>query len=144
MGILKSVLGLFAVCVLVGCDLVAEQETGDSRGVTNKEMEGFIRGVKDNMIYIEGGEYLMGDYGSKYGPEKLPYDLDKDSKPLHRVRLSSYSMSKFKITNREYAIYSMLNESSVQKYSSEDDSYKFVSVPPNNPAPIDWYEAEKY
>ncbi|MFJ4431057.1 formylglycine-generating enzyme family protein [Pseudomonas sp. NPDC089395] len=144
MGVSRLALGFFAVCVLAGCDSLTGQEVGGSRSVTGEELDTFIRGVKDNMIFIEGGEYLMGDYGSQYGPERLPYDLDKDSKPLHQVRLSGYSMSKFKITNREYVIYSALNESSFQKYISEDDEYKFVSVPPNNPAPIDWYEAEKY
>ncbi|MFJ3076933.1 SUMF1/EgtB/PvdO family nonheme iron enzyme [Pseudomonas sp. NPDC087029] len=144
MGFSRVALGLFAACVLAGCDLLIGQEREGGRDVTSEELDAFIREVKDNMIFVEGGEYLMGDYGSQYGPERLPYDLDKDSKPLHRVRLSSYSMSKFKITNREYSLYSRLNDSSVLKYIAEDDQYEFVSVPPSNPAPIDWYEAEKY
>jgi len=144
MGISRLTLGLFAAFVLAGCDSLIGQEKGGSRSVTDEELDAFIRVVKGNMIFVEGGEYLMGDYGSQHGPERLPYDLDADSKPLHRVQLSSYSMSKFKITNSDYAIYSRLNESSVGRYAAEDENYKFVSVPPNIPAPIDWYEAEKY
>jgi len=107
MGIPRFALGLFAACVLAGCDLFTGQERGGSRSVTNEGLDALIRGVKDNMIFVEGGEYLMDDYGSQNGPKRLPYDLDTDSKSLHRVQLSSCSM------------YSRLNQSSAEKFAAE-------------------------
>ncbi|EPS2710278.1 hypothetical protein ACTEV4_004248, partial [Cronobacter turicensis] len=36
-------------------------------------------------------------------------DPDSDSKPLHKVELTGYSISKFKIKNKEYDFYLKIN-----------------------------------
>ncbi|HDG9185625.1 TPA: formylglycine-generating enzyme family protein, partial [Citrobacter freundii] len=57
-------------------------------------LQEFVAQIKSEQVFVEGGEYLMGDFGEEYGVERLQYDGRKDSKPLHRVELSSYSLSK--------------------------------------------------
>jgi formylglycine-generating enzyme required for sulfatase activity len=45
----------------------------------------------------------MGDFGEQqFG---MPIDPNPDSKPLHKVRLTSYSISKSKITNERHHLY---------------------------------------
>ena len=57
-----------------------------------------------NMIPVQGGEFLMGDFGPLVG-EKLPFSINQDDKKLHKVILSDFSISKFKVTNANYLVY---------------------------------------
>ncbi len=56
------------------------------------------------MVFVQGGEFLMGDFGPLVG-EKLPFSINQDDKKLHKVVLSDFSISKFKVTNANYLIY---------------------------------------
>jgi formylglycine-generating enzyme required for sulfatase activity len=135
-GLLFSILG--------GCD----QSSDEARAIqsnSSKELDDFVEKIKDGLIFVGGGEFLMGDYGEKYGPEKLPYDLEAHSKPLHKVGLAGFSIGKFKITNQEYKIYLKYNGldlKAVGKGNQKD--WQDISMTPNTPAHMDWYEAEKY
>nr|WP_230979204.1 SUMF1/EgtB/PvdO family nonheme iron enzyme [Intestinirhabdus alba] len=109
-------------------------------------LQNLIRQVKNNLVFVEGGEFLMGDFGREYGPEKMQLNTEKDSKPLHKVTLSSYSISKFKTTNQEYQLYLKLNNLQLKK---EDNSLSqeladALNTLPDTPAHMDWYDAEKY
>ncbi|HCD1377371.1 TPA: SUMF1/EgtB/PvdO family nonheme iron enzyme [Klebsiella pneumoniae subsp. pneumoniae] len=46
----------------------------------------------------------MGDFGPLVG-EKLPFSINQDDKVLHKVVLSDFSISKFKVTNDDYNKY---------------------------------------
>ena len=112
----------------------------------NAEQDALIRQVKANLVYVEGGDFLMGDFGAEYGPEKVQLDSKTDSKPLHKVTLSSFSIGKFKTTNQEYQLYLKLNNLQLKK---EDNSLSQeladdLNRLPNTPAHMDWYEAQKY
>ncbi|WP_416380973.1 formylglycine-generating enzyme family protein, partial [Klebsiella pneumoniae] len=56
------------------------------------------------MVPVKGGEFLMGDFGPLVG-EKLPFSINQDDKVLHKVVLSDFSISKFKVTNDDYNKY---------------------------------------
>ena len=127
---------------LVGCDQTANSESAGSSRSSASALSDFIAGVKRDLIFVEGGEFLMGDFGVEHGKQGLPYD--GDSKPLHRVELSSYSIGKFKVTNLEYQRYLSDNSLQSRQDGGEDGKLKTLSVPPKNPAHMDWFEAEKY
>ena len=46
----------------------------------------------------------MGDFGPLVG-EKLPFSINRDDKVLHKVVLSDFSISKYKVTNDDYNKY---------------------------------------
>ena len=141
MGATKSTLGLVLALMLVACDQGAK--TISAPNTSSAEMDTFVKSVKDNLVFVEGGEFLMGDYGAEYGPEKHSYDSDKDSKPIHKVRLSNFSIGRFKVTNQEYQFY-LSRHGLKLRDDVAGSSYKVVSNAPNVPAYLDWYEAEKY
>jgi formylglycine-generating enzyme required for sulfatase activity len=110
-----------------------------------KELQAFAKRIEDNLIFVEGGEFLMGDFGLEHAPERLPYDRNKDSKPLHKVELSSYSISKFKITNAEYQIYLKHNALTARTPWEFDEADRTrINSRPDIPAHIDWFESENY
>ena len=134
---------LFLVMALSGCDQGLNSMDVKAEKISHEELGAFIVKVKGDLVFVEGGEFLMGDYGAEYGPEKMPYDLDKDSKPVHKVELSDFSIGRFKITNREYQFY--LSRNGLKLWEDVmGSSFKIVSSTQNIPAYMDWYEAEQY
>ncbi|MNO85777.1 Serine/threonine-protein kinase pkn1 [compost metagenome] len=135
---------LFCLAI-TGCDQSVKLKEGGLAKVSPDELEQFVAKVKDNLIFVEGGEFLMGDYGVQHGPERLPYDSDKDSKPLHKVELSDYFIDKFKITNEEFQFYLKYNGMSLRIMGEGlQRIWKDISSAPNTPAHLDWHEADQY
>ncbi|WP_223123674.1 formylglycine-generating enzyme family protein [Pseudomonas fluorescens] len=143
---LKSLsIALFVLAFVSGCEQTANQDSHAPAEVSADELLRFISQVKNNLVFVEGGDFLMGDYGVQHGPERLPYDADKDSKPLHRVELSSYSIDRFKITNQNYQFYLKSNGLQLRVMEGwRQKNWIDINGAPKTPAHIDWHEAEKY
>ncbi|NWL18187.1 formylglycine-generating enzyme family protein [Pseudomonas umsongensis] len=139
---LKPALLLLLVSALVGCEQSLKSPSASQGKISSQEMQDFIQNIKSNTVFVEGGEFLMGDYGIQFGPEKLPYDAEKHTKPLHRVELSNYSINKYKITNYEFQFYLTSNNLELRQDAGND--FKIISTIPTTPAHMDWFEAEKY
>lgn len=56
------------------------------------------------MTVVKGGEFMMGDFGPLTG-EHIPYSIQQDDKRLHKVILSSFKISKYRVTNKDYNAY---------------------------------------
>ncbi|HFQ9141048.1 TPA: formylglycine-generating enzyme family protein [Enterobacter cancerogenus] len=140
-------IGIIIVTVtpLLSCDEFSKKKSvlKDNSIEFNK----FISDIKDELIYVKGGDFLMGDYGEQYGPERLPYDAKEHSKPLHKVELTGYSISKFKTSNKEYQYYLSYNHlegRNIDLNSRKGKHWRERNITPETPAHVDWYEAEKY
>ena len=86
-----------AASLLLGCD---HKSTGKRETLS----EALVAKSLSNMFPVECGEFLMGDFGPLVG-EKLPFSINQDDKVLHKVVLSDFSISKFKVTNDDYNKY---------------------------------------
>jgi len=132
---------LLAPLLLAGCDRPAEAPSAAS----SAEARALLEEIKAKLIFVEGGDFLMGDFGTQYGARKVPYG-GTDSRPLHPVTLSSYSIGKFKASNQEYQSYLRLTGQTLRHYDNEItqedwDSYNRL---PDTPAHLDWNEADRY
>ncbi|MFK3796864.1 formylglycine-generating enzyme family protein [Pseudomonas sp. NPDC088444] len=139
------VCGICLMLALQGCNEESTSHTSFSPAVPADELRGFIEKVKANLVFVEGGKFLMGDFGPEYAPEHLPYDMKKHSRPLHEVELSSYSMSKFKVTNAEFQFY--LRASALQLRddgASPKSEWDQMNSRADTPAHVDWFESENY
>ena len=136
---------LITVLPLVSCD--QQKQAAKVPEKSGAELSKFIAEIKENLIYVEGGEFLMGDYGEQYGPEHLPYDARQHSKPLHKVELTGYSIGKFKTSNKEYQFYQAYNNLSgrnIDLRAGLGQLWREVNMTPDTPAHVDWFEAENY
>ncbi|WP_407245738.1 SUMF1/EgtB/PvdO family nonheme iron enzyme [Klebsiella pneumoniae] len=86
-----------AAGLLTGCD---QKSTGKRETLS----EALVAKSLSNMVPVQGGEFLMGDFGPLVG-QKLPFSINQDDKVLHKVVLSDFSISKFKVTNDDYNKY---------------------------------------
>lgn len=100
-----------------------------------------IKKTKSNLVYIKGGTFKMGDFGSISTLDKLPYTSQDESKPLHDVDLDSFSIGKYKVTYEEFDIYTKSTGARrIAEFANERDYRKI----PNVPAGVNWQEAKNY
>ncbi|EAB5457099.1 hypothetical protein DTY81_16710 [Escherichia coli] len=101
-----------------------------------------------DMVFVEGGSFMMGDFGPTVG-EYLPFTDEKNDKPLHKVTLDSFSMSKYRVTwkqfNRYLALQGKPRTKAYIRLMSLDkkDSYSKYSGD-TYPAAVLWQEAKDY
>ncbi|MDM7132743.1 SUMF1/EgtB/PvdO family nonheme iron enzyme, partial [Klebsiella pneumoniae] len=86
-----------AASLLLGCD------QGNTTG-SEKAAKALVDKSVSNMVPVQGGEFLMGDFGPLVG-EKLLFSIQQDDKTLHKVILSDFSISKYKVTNDDFNVY---------------------------------------
>ena len=91
------VVASLAAGLLTGCD------QGNTTG-SEKAAKALVDKSVSNMVPVQGGEFLMGDFGPLVG-QKLPFSIQQDDKTLHKVILSDFSISKYKVTNDDFNVY---------------------------------------
>ena len=65
-------------------------------GMSQAQKDRIIQNLIDNMVYVQGGTFIMGATS-----EQGSY-ADSDEKPAHRVTLSSFSISRYEVTQEEW------------------------------------------
>ena len=130
-----------------------------SRDLREQILATVVRSL-DDMVFIEGGEFEMGDFGTlcqydpadmgtwPYGqePERLcPITRFNNDDYLHQVRLSSYHLSRYQTRQEDFDLFRTsqgLALFNAEERDRQDLAHYFA---PNNPAPVkDWQEAKDY
>ena len=115
----------------------------------------------DNMVFVEGGEFQMGDFGWPYDddPKNLcdwPCGVDPERMGnismygnddfVHPVKLSSYSFSKYQTTLADFDLFFIAQGKPL--FDAEDrnrEDLQEIFYAPNLPAPVkSWQEAKDY
>ncbi len=105
-----------AAGLLTGCD------QGNTTG-SEKAAKALVDKSVSNMVPVQGGEFLMGDFGPLVG-EKLPFSIQQDDKNLHKVILSGFSISKYKVTNDDFNVYlKVIDKKSTCGYTGKTSSF---------------------
>jgi len=97
--------------------------------------------TKKDLVEIKGGTFMMGDFGEQKSPDKLPYDSDADSKPLHKVTLDNYALSTTKATYADFDIYT---EVTGQEKIGKFDKLSIQDRIPTSAAGVNWQQARNY
>ena len=106
-----------------------------------QQVQQLLDKTKKELIFVKGGTYMMGDFGQKHSQDKLPYDSSTDSKPLHKVTLSDFSLSATKATYADFDIYTAVTEQSkVGKF----DEFSIKERIPTIAAGVNWQQARNY
>ncbi|HHL2501626.1 TPA: formylglycine-generating enzyme family protein [Yersinia enterocolitica] len=122
-------------CLLTGCDQ-------GNAAANDKSTKNLVDKSIANMISVEGGYFLMGDFGPLVG-EKLPFSIHQDDKKLHKVILSDFAISKFKVTNDDFNLY--LKIENIKKPPLNILAKDYPSLRKGNyPAGITWQQAKDY
>jgi len=100
-------------------------------------VQALLTKVKQSLRPIKGGTFEMGDWGTESG---LHYDMDSDSRPLHKVTLDSFSMMAYKVTYDDFDVFTDATGSE----RIDMDSTSIGDRAPKRPAGVSWYGAKAY
>jgi formylglycine-generating enzyme len=95
---------------------------------------------KANLVHFKAGTFQMGDWGAEVNESGLPFDGNYDSKPLHKVSLSAFSMAKYPVT---YAQFDVFTAAKRLPRINQKTSLKKIRKP-NNPVGVTWQGAKDY
>lgn len=107
---------------------------------TAAELNDFLAAVKKNMVFLKGGTFDMGDWGSEVNENGLPFDGTQDSKPLHKVTLTSFHIGKFPVTYAEFDVFTAAHR--LPRINQENSAKRYRK--PQNPAGVTWQGAKDY
>jgi formylglycine-generating enzyme required for sulfatase activity len=105
--------------------------------------------VLTDLVFVEGGTFIMGDWGRMKGRWKRPpqpaddphlFDEVLNFAPGHEVTLSSYWISKYKTTFAEFDVYTDATNQPRAPSSKYDQAFKHPTVP----AGVPWTRADAY
>jgi len=127
---------------------------------TEPELKALAGQAVNNMVRVEGGEFIMGVNGERLGgdwPGWKPVDgrrqkanIGRDAMFEHPVKLSTYYISKYETTYEEFDAFKKATDQEIRFGEMEDfhlgtsiDAFR-VHRTPKRPAASDWYEAKAY
>ncbi|WP_227008628.1 SUMF1/EgtB/PvdO family nonheme iron enzyme [Enterobacter cloacae complex sp. P44RS] len=132
------------VLFICGCD-----DSANSIKYTPQEqaeIQRYLSRVKADLVYVHGGTFWMGDFCKKMRGDGPYCSPEKDTKPLHEVELSSYSIGKFKITHEDYNFYLKMSGLPEKRFEKKwrNDILAEMTHFNNSPAIVTWNEANNY
>ncbi|MEZ7204305.1 formylglycine-generating enzyme family protein [Pseudoalteromonas sp. DY56-GL79] len=124
--------------VISGCDDLG-QKIDVLTGEQDKQVQALIERTKAQMVFVEGGSFMMGDGG---GPNNLPWTIARDNKPAHKVTLTSYSMGAYEVSYGDFDLYTAVNGLPKTMWTKWDKDEIWRA--PEFSAGVNWYDAKNY
>ena len=133
--------GLLASSVLLGCEAKPAPPS-------ETQLKALAKRTADQMVFVKGGTFEMGDFGESQSEEKLPHSHERDDGPLHTVQLSNFSIAKYKVTLGDYDIYAASNNLPLPYVgdAAKPGDTKMRAHPKSAtfPVGVDWQDAQNY
>ena len=104
------------------------------------KIQKLVEKTKKNMIFIEGGTFMMGDFGPLTRKDKLPIVGLYAAMPAHKVTLDSFSLNAYKTTFDDFDIYT--DSLGLPRISMQEIAK--IARQPMAPAGISWQQASDY
>ncbi|OBY74360.1 formylglycine-generating enzyme family protein [Acinetobacter gyllenbergii] len=145
---MNKLLGLLLLCTaLTACAKEAPATQSATKPTldaeTQRQLQQLLDQTRKNMIFVQGGSYMMGNFTKQLSPEVLKtfsFDTSGDIDPLHKVTLDSFSMSAHKATFAELDIYSKVTGK--PRVSNSEDVMRYRL--PQSAAGMTWQQAQDY
>lgn len=109
------------------------------RTVTQAEIDELIEHSKAQMVFVEGGTFMMGDYQDEDG---LYLTLENDNKPATEVTLDSYSIGAYEVSYGEFDLYTDANDLPRTYWRTWSVGEEWRG--PEYPAGVSWHGAKNY
>ncbi|KEF30955.1 hypothetical protein D777_02108 [Marinobacter nitratireducens] len=91
----------------------------------------------DNMVFVEGGEFLMGNTGG--------WAMGADTIPAHEVVLDDFYIQKFEVTQEDFEVFVETSGHTIKARFYEDKrSESPERFEGELPAPVSWHDAKAF
>ncbi|WP_163832521.1 formylglycine-generating enzyme family protein [Spartinivicinus ruber] len=91
------------IVLSTGCNAESDDVT------QNEDVKKLIKHTLDNMVFVKGGSFMMGDFGIIQNGQRLRVTRYKDDDYVHKVTLDSFYMYKYEVNNWEINIFKKYN-----------------------------------
>ena len=96
-----------------------------------------VYGINMKMVYVEGGDFLMGGTSEQGG------EAESDEKTIRRVTLNSYYIGAFEVTQGQWE--KVMGTSVTQQRNKVNSSWSLYGVGPDYPMYyVSWEEAQAF
>ena len=119
---------------------LADALAGLSEGTIEERIAKLRKKVLSDLVFIEGGSYMMGDFGTIWLESRLRISAHDDDKPVHKVTINSFSISKYKTTYAEYDVFTDGVKKPRLNAAIDKGIYRYPTIP----AGVYWHEARDY
>ncbi len=110
--------------------------------VSQEEKEWLIKKSLNDLVYVKGGTFMMGDVGytDSIGNHQY-FSGDRNCFPVHQVILDNYSIGKLEVTYREFDMFCKATDRELvaKRYRSTDAVLPYLSA-----VYMDFYQAKAY
>jgi formylglycine-generating enzyme len=110
---------------------------GPDSQALQEQVQALSKRTLANLVAFPAGTFDMGDWGNDEG---VQYDSEPDSKPLHKVRLSAFSMMAYKVSYADFDLFT----DSIGEQRVDQDEFSLKYRKPHKPAGVSWYGAKAY
>lgn len=111
--------------------MAAATESIDAR------VDRLVAKVKSTLVVMPGGSFDMGDWGDEYGRH---WDMEEDSRPLHKVTLDGFSMMAYKVTFDDFDVFT--DATGNERIDMDPDDIDERA--PRRAAGVSWFGATAY
>lgn len=106
---------------------VAKKTTGDASGKSVGSQSAVIKGIINNMVYVQGGRFKMGQMESNM----VNASSKMEANPPHWVTLSGYRISRYEVTQKQWRAV----------MGSNPSTHKGDNKPVNN---VSWNDCQRF
>ncbi|WDM65937.1 formylglycine-generating enzyme family protein [Stenotrophomonas forensis] len=105
-------------------------------------IEALSQKTKRDLVEVEGGTFIMGDFGPIDPRAKMPYSGERDDDVLREVTLSSYALGAKKITYADFDVYT--DATGQPRTAQYPKDLKYRNLPDDLPVGVSWESAHQY
>ncbi|WP_254057287.1 SUMF1/EgtB/PvdO family nonheme iron enzyme [Stenotrophomonas sp. ZAC14A_NAIMI4_1] len=98
--------------------------------------------TQKDLVEVEGGTFIMGDFGPIDPRAKMPYSSDRNDDVLREVTLSSYAIGAKKITYADFDAYT--DATGQPRTAQYPMDLEYRNIPDDLPVGVSWEAAQQY
>ncbi len=105
-------------------------------------IEALSQKTKNDLVEVEGGTFIMGDFGPIDPRAEMPYSSDRNDDVLREVTLSSYAIGAKKITYADFDVYT--DATGQPRTAQYPMDLEYRNIPDDLPVGVSWEAAQQY
>ena len=128
--------------LLTGCQGPAAKKLQTLSPELTARVEALSQKTKKDLVEVEGGTFIMGDFGPIDPRAKMPYSSNRNDDVLRDVTLSSYALGAKKITYADFDVYT--DATGQPRTAQYPIDLEYRDIPDDLPAGVSWEAAQQY
>ena len=105
-------------------------------------IEALSQKTQKDLVEVEGGTFIMGDFGPIDPRAEMPYSSDRNDDVLREVTLSSYAIGAKKITYADFDVYT--DATGQPRTAQYPMDLEYRNLPDDLPVGVSWEAAQQY